>query len=1127
MLTERQREALRHDISLCVTAGAGTGKTHVLVNRYISLIENAGCRPSGILALTFTDKAASEMKERVEAEIFKKEGPFWEQIKEEMMWANISTFHSFCSKVLREFPIESGIDPGFAILSDNESEEIIAGAISSLFNTTPDNNIKESLSECLCAYGTYHLELFLRELYRQRRYSEEFFLRLRTDEAGILQNWKEALSEEKKRIASEFKRSENLLKAADSLFALAENFSGDNDKGAKYLKSVYESLRLLKSDNTDDICKGLFGIATTSGGAKNMGSKKVFGESKELLTSSYSVLKDYADSLPSDILALEIGEDKPETERTLKILKCLGEIYLKMAGDLRREKHIRGAIDFTDMINLTYELFRNNPAVKESFRGRYRFIMIDEFQDTDPVQAEITAAILEEEGESGIWGLNRLFIVGDPKQSIYLFRDADVTQFKRTGESIKEDYKGLTVSLDINFRSTKEILSFVNRFFSELLTESDKPWDFGYEPISVSDKRAKDSGSVELIICPNADTARERAVFEAETISKKIRMIMDSDEIHVYSKNAPDKKPRMRNASWSDIAVLIERRTNLKYIEYAMKKYGIPYRVHAGLGLYEKQEIFDALSVLSFLKNPDDDISLYAALRSPWFGFSDAELFRICKGYATGLFGRLKRTDDKKAKKASEMLSAWLKCARKKAPSEIFRQIVRESGIIAVYSGIPGGIQILANLEKLSDIIREREKTGFYTLDRLVSDINTSVSSNEKAGEAEPDDTGEDSVTVMTVHASKGLEFPIVIVPGLSDSPPSDNSSIIIDGDLGAGIKIPDFETGDDFINSPPLSVQRYRQKQKMQAESKRLFYVAATRARDHLIMSGTEPKEIPGSYEACKTRMDYLMYSLFSLSEDGIKEGVHDAGCKNTPCNIRITRSESMPQYPGADKKGRFIHLPEGIPESGNLGDSQNATKSSQKVTKTFSATEIETYLKSPEKHRKNFVEKRTDIPLREGILQDVDRGKIVHEIFAGKDSASVLKKYRQDEEQNLGDFNGIFRKFMDSSFMKDARDSYCELAFTTTIGGYRFSGSIDRLVLKSDGWYIIDYKTGEKKDEDSYLIQMAVYKKAAEDILGSSVRTFIYHTQTEEFTEISPDEKEILSLIIRTCKSISGEYI
>ncbi|MDD4127441.1 MAG: UvrD-helicase domain-containing protein, partial [Methanomicrobium sp.] len=207
MLTERQSEALRYDISLCVTAGAGTGKTHVLVNRYIRLIEEAGCRPSEILALTFTDKAASEMKERVEKEIFLKSGPFWEQVKEEMMWANISTFHSFCSKILREFSIEAGIEPGFSVLSDNESEEIIAGALSSLFGSTPENSVKESLENCLCAYGTYYLEMFLRELHRQRRYSDEFFEKLETDDDTIVNEWKSALLYEKTGIASEFKNS--------------------------------------------------------------------------------------------------------------------------------------------------------------------------------------------------------------------------------------------------------------------------------------------------------------------------------------------------------------------------------------------------------------------------------------------------------------------------------------------------------------------------------------------------------------------------------------------------------------------------------------------------------------------------------------------------------------------------------------------------------------------------------------------------------------------------------------------------------------------------------------------------------------------------------------------------------
>lgn len=1217
MLTKRQSEALRHDVSLCVTAGAGTGKTHVLVNRYIKLIEEAGCRPAEILALTFTEKAAAEMKERVERDIFEKSGPFWEMIKEEMMWANISTFHSFCSKVLREFSIEAGIDPGFSVLSENESEEIISDAITSLFSKKPDDLIKKSLDDCLCAYGTYYLEIFLRELHRQRRYSGEFFEKLNNNETEVLEEWRCALLYEKYVISQEFKKSPVLTEASDALLSLAESFSGDGDKAARYLKNIKKPLMLLKSDDPSDICKGLLGILQTSGGSRNMGSKKVLGDLKEVLCSSYSALKEYSDELPADILSAEVSDSKikckknsgvfededkesktkknksddENIKRTLKILKSLGVVYNKIEHDIRREKHIRGAIDFTDMINLTYRLFKDYPyVVAKSYARRFKFIMIDEFQDTDPVQAEITSAIIEmakdesdeetkteksnknAETNSSINRIlksntkrdinnnikfsqksdedsrntndkvcNRLFVVGDPKQSIYLFRSADVSEFKRSGEIIKNEYKGELVSLDINFRSTKEILSFVNCLFGKLLKDSGKPWDFSYEPVSVCDAREKHKGSVELIISSDAKKASERAVLEAEAAAKKIRMIKDEGKTYVYEKGENPGESKRRKASWGDISVLIERRNNLKYIEYALKKYGIPYRVYGGLGLYEKQEILDAKSVLSFLKNPDDDISLYAALRSPWFGFSDAELFRICGGYANGLFLKLKQCETKKAKSAYEMLSSWLLCARKISPSELFRQILNESGILAVYAGQYDGAGAIANLEKISDTIREREKGGFYTLDRLVLELSLSVSSKDREGEAEAEDIGEDAVLVMTVHASKGLEFPIVIMSGLSETPPFENSSIIVDKELGTGIKIPDFESGDDYINSLPLSIQRYRLKQKSDAESKRLFYVAATRARDHLIMCTSEPKKIPASFEACKTRTDWIMFFLFSEIKDEIRDGLYDTGKGDgenfSSCKIIVTRAENLPEIKvksdansmiPADIK-RIVSSEDFKLNNRDLKNYNCSAKRKDSSSKVFSATEIEVFLNSPARHKEIYINMHRENPLFKNDSKKTDEGKIIHAVFSGETFDSSFEKYRgfltgdENISQKKAEFENLYRIFMQSDFMKDSLKSYCEVSFTTEIKGFRFSGSIDRLVQKSDGWYIIDYKTGSEKDDSDYVVQMAVYKKAAFEILKEEPKTFVYHTKTGEFTEISPDFDSVESDIVSACEKIT----
>ncbi|QQR71314.1 MAG: UvrD-helicase domain-containing protein [Methanolinea sp.] len=166
MLTEAQKKALAYDKSLCVTASAGTGKTHTLVHRYLHLMEDSGCKPSEILALTFTDKAAAEMKDRLLKEIYKKEGPFWNEIKDEMIWARVSTFHSFCRGLIKEFSMESGIDPSFAVLDDISLTKIMNEGIQKLFTRTEHDEIRHCTTRCLVAWGEHQTRMYLETLYR-------------------------------------------------------------------------------------------------------------------------------------------------------------------------------------------------------------------------------------------------------------------------------------------------------------------------------------------------------------------------------------------------------------------------------------------------------------------------------------------------------------------------------------------------------------------------------------------------------------------------------------------------------------------------------------------------------------------------------------------------------------------------------------------------------------------------------------------------------------------------------------------------------------------------------------------------------------------------------------------------
>ncbi|MBR6011176.1 MAG: UvrD-helicase domain-containing protein, partial [Methanomicrobium sp.] len=558
MFTKMQEEALRHDISLCVTAGAGTGKTHVLVNRYIRLIKEAGCRPSEILALTFTEKAAAEMKERVEAEIRKESGAEWEEIKEEMMWANISTFHSFCSKIIREYAVELGIDPAFKVLSNSENADLVGNCINSLFLGRPrsgngrrnyaasdtadsakERAVYDSITNCLLIYDVSGLTEILRKFHEKRRYAKEFFAKLDTDPDAVIENWSGGFALQRKAIHRAFFDETPVYGAAvEDLIDLSAEFTQGTytvtDTGIVYLRNVRDLLPEILTDDPDKFCRALFALFSVKGSAR-MGKKEVFGDSLAKLRESYSLLKSFYDSLPKDLLRIDAGIGSDEIVRTIEILKHLGMVFNALEDMVESEKRGMGAADFTDMIDLTYLLFTSrSELIAKDYAGRFRFIMIDEFQDTDPTQAEIIYRLIDLSRDShgnsacGSKPCNALFVVGDPKQSIYLFRDADVTQFKDAGRKICEDFGGGTVSLDVNFRSTDAVLGFVNRLFSDIFAKCVNKWDFAYDPLAVSDKRKNDIGSVELILTPESENTSEipSVLNEAEAIAARIRSIV-------------------------------------------------------------------------------------------------------------------------------------------------------------------------------------------------------------------------------------------------------------------------------------------------------------------------------------------------------------------------------------------------------------------------------------------------------------------------------------------------------------------------------------------------------------------------------------------------------------------------
>ncbi len=1081
-LTERQaRAALDHSTSKCVTAGAGTGKTHVLVQKYLSLLE-AGVGVGNILALTFTEKAAGEMKVRVRQAVAEKEGERWDAVRDEFLWAKISTFHSFCASVLREFPLEAGVGPAFAVLDEREAARLREEAVEDLIHGDPPAECREAVIGALRAVGAYELKNYLERLYARREASEAFFIALAESEERVLGAWRAVVERHWEEAVEAF-----LARAGSSIETLrdlATRYPGDRDPGETYLRAVEPHL-------ADEIAvAAIAGVHKDPRFSARMGRKANWaGDDLDNFRAAYrnldGCLKDHA-----GFLSLAVDPEDPFTRATLEFLRDLGTVFAAFLGAIETEKRRRNALDFDDLVDRTHRLFCDrDDIVAAHFRDRFRFVLVDEFQDTDPVQIAIIRAIL---GDLAREPAN-LFIVGDPKQSIYLFREADVTQFRHTRDMIERDLGGETIALDVNFRSTPEVVGFTNAVFGALMAESGRPWEFLYEPLRAN--RKEDAGSVELLLCPKVRDRASGRRAEADLAARKIRAIVKRGEKPV------SRDGEVRPAGYGDVAVLLERRTNLAYYEWALGRYGVPYHVHAGLGFYERQEVYDLYNILRFLANYLDDAALYGLLRSPYFGFSDARLFSIARP-GVSLWERLRAEDPD----AASTLLGWLSLSRRLPPARLIRRIVDESGIAVIFGGMAGGEQAGANVEKLIAIAREADCS---TLPDLVAELGRCIDDGQREGDAHLDLASADAVSIMTVHAAKGLEFPVVVVPDLAETPRSGGGTIMVEDGLRLGVSIPNPANDHEREETPILRVLRDEHRQKEEAERKRLFYVAATRARDHLILCGETPAEAPETLRDGKTRMAWLAHCL-GLSPEVCARGEAGLALPGGE-RLRIPLTLDPAAIPVDVRETAPVSLP--LPDDVPAAAVPAALLPDGEEEHAYSASELERYLHGPAESRPPGIAAGED-PLA--------RGLVVHEVFRGREPAAVLRRYGVDPGR-AGEYRELYERFLASPLMQGVTRDHREVPFWARVHGVAFRGVIDRLVQRPDGaWVLIDYKTGTPGDVEKHAVQMTVYRHAAAQILGQPVVPYLYFADGDRWVEVAVDEERVFDAIERAVRGI-----
>ena len=845
--TDEQAQAL--DVSgssVVLSAGAGCGKTFVLAERFVRALEGPSAIPLGrIVALTFTNKAARELRDRIRAEcrIRLDEGhdsARWRGILRGLEAARIGTFHAFCGEILRRHAVEARVDPGFAVLDEAVAlsirETALAGSIRErLAARDPD------LIELAVELGLGPVWEALDGLLGNRSFGD-IQVWANREPAEVVARWHEVWEREvRPRMISDF------LKDTAPCRALIEATTTENPKIRARLDQVADILDRVESLGGDELVAGLDELvdsAIVQGlAAKLWPSTEIHAAFRD----HFKLIRPKAKKLAEDVQV-----DDPASLKAASQGLMLARLAIHAQKAYDRAKRIRGVLDNDDLLALTRQLLTAlDGRAREEVAGSIDLVLVDEFQDTDPVQS----AILEAIGGPGLLE-GKLFLVGDFKQSIYRFRGAQPKLFLDYRERVALEGRK---SLSENFRSVPGILDFVNALFVDKFADPPEPLRPGGNHLPTDLPPAVEFLWPPMVEGPSSDRpdVGKRRREEAGRIARHLRARIDAGW------TVRDRKAGgVRRADAGDIAFLFRSLADSSEYEKALVDEGFDFHVVGGSGFYAQQEVLDLVNVLTAIDDPLDAVATVGALRSPFFSLSDDALYWI----ATASKGRphvgldrcdgpflesLPEADRPRAVRARALFERWRAVKDHLPIASLIERILDDSGYEGALLGESLGDRKRANARKLVRMARSFDEPGGFTLADFVARLRADLREATKETQAATTDEEGAIVRLMSIHQAKGLEFPIVVIPDLDRKRPPQGGRVAFDADLGPLVNPGDDpeaaeEDGGEAGSGQSLgwTVYRYRERWADDEEALRLFYVATTRARDSLVISSaTNPR--------------------------------------------------------------------------------------------------------------------------------------------------------------------------------------------------------------------------------------------------------------------------------------------
>ena len=1123
--TPDQRKAvIAEGRNVLVSASAGSGKTFVMIERVIRLIVEGKAEVGEILAVTYTTAAAEEMKQKLVKAIIAeinagRDVARFRKALSEVPTASISTFHSFCANLIRTYFYALDVDPSVSVADENQAGELKNKALDSLFESlyeTRDEDFLYLVRIMGRSRGDDSLKETVKKLYEfasSEKSAEEFLTKAA-----------ENITEKS------FYKSENelygifaayikeLIRIGENLTSLAANYGY-----TVYVEYVGELLVKLKTCLNAKDFRSLIKAAglsvpkaprTTSKDDEDLAAYK--GKLEYFKKKCKDVYDDIREASPND----DEEKDLSEYLSTARATKALCRLTIDFGKEYARLKADAAALDFADLEHFAYRLLSENPDVLSAVKQKYKYVFADEYQDVNGIQEAILSLISSDNA----------FMVGDVKQSIYAFRgcnpDIIAAKFERY-----ERGEGETVSLDANFRSTDAVLAAVNKTFSPIMTKDFGGTDYKNNPMTGSGKYPQGYGETILIEIPEAEKEKTikggvyDIVDDVNAPAPKAAFAEGAVVANIVRKEAGGKvydlkAKREREVTPKDFAVLTRNSSGFPTeIVRHLKRNDIPVSSSAKNPVGDYPEIKLLKDLLKIIVRFADDAPLFACLKSAIGGVSEAEAAEIKRAAYAAI------TSDTGDKPAATKKPTFADCYRwylLSGEDENIRNKLKNFdeyiSKIRLLSGFENAGEILSRVlsETGLDLEILSQKNGEIRLSRVERFIaeagsgENGLSVSKFLTRAESDDgdvsvgssDGDDSVTVTSMHASKGLEYPIVILAGLGKRFNLDDTKkeILTDRYEGIALKFYDEESKRTKITLPRAA---FKERARLNAikEEMRVFYVAMTRAECKLYLVTSEPVEENDDFTSilfANKFSDFIKTKYFDKkitaddTEIGDVEDVREVYIsKDRPALTDLIRKNLSFIYPYEED----VNLPV---KRAVTSLAEDATTDDDEMT--------EIRLPVDKTTRERGIAYHAFLQHADSFYEDA--GVLLEKIKTGKKLTDEQLALLSEEKLRKILRAPLFEEIRGYKFYKEqpfiAQMAANEISNTNATGDVLVQGIIDLLAVKGDKAIIVDYKYSKKSIshlKETYAYQLALYKKAVEKTLKLKVeKTILFNLNTVE---------------------------